>query len=336
MEKQPLRVLMVIPAMKKDDISMIFAKRHIDLLENSGLIVERYFLESRTSIIKLIKSLDSFCKLQCNFKPDIVHSHYGTMTSLFCAIAAKPPLVITFRGSDLNPDKSAGRLRILINHLISQISSIRSKRIICVSKQLKSRLWLSSVRSKTVVIPSPVNLALFEIINKDEARKLLGWMKEDKVVLFNASKDQKGKRLDLAQDAVREARRYVKNIRFVVLDGKIPPNKVPVFMNASDCLLLTSDYEGSPNVVKEAMACNLPIVAVEVGDVVERLKEVYPSKIAKRNSIELGLAIVDIMRKNRRSNGRTVIMRDLNETTINRNTMNVYYSALIKNNVELE
>ena len=44
-------------------------------------------------------------------------------------------------------------------------------------------------------------------------------------------------------------------------------------LSYSDLLLVTSKQEVSPNVVKEAMACNIPIISSNCGDVNERIKK---------------------------------------------------------------
>jgi glycosyltransferase involved in cell wall biosynthesis len=76
-------------------------------------------------------------------------------------------------------------------------------------------------------------------------------------------------------------------------------------MNAADCLLLTSMAEGSPVVVKEALMCNLPVVATDVADVRETLAGVSPSAVCGHDPRELGAALVDVLRAERRSNGRS-------------------------------
>ena len=106
--------------------------------------------------------------------------------------------------------------------------------------------------------------------------------------------------------------------------GEVPAGQVPLMMSAADCLLMTSDVEGSPNVVKEAMACSLPVVSVEVGDVVERLRDVQPSRIVGRNPEELGRAVVEILETNRRSNGREIAARELSEPAMVERVKAVY------------
>jgi len=82
---------------------------------------------------------------------------------------------------------------------------------------------------------------------------------------------------------------------------------MPLYFNAADCLILTSDFEGSPTVVKEAMACNLPIVSVDVGDVSKRLTGVFPSCVVSRDPVSLGSALIKILEHGQRSNGSEII-----------------------------
>jgi glycosyltransferase involved in cell wall biosynthesis len=192
-------------------------------------------------------------------------------------------------------------LREAVGTLLSQIAALRAARIVCVSNQLKGKLWWR--RDRVSVIPTGVDTTLFNPRDLHEVRRELGWGENERVVLFNAG-DPICKRLDLALAAVQFAESLCGRIRFVVLDGNVPPHLIPSMMNAADCLLLTSDWEGSPNVVKEALACNLPVVSVEVGDVRERLERVHPSAIVPRDSCEIGKAISDTLRQGQRSNGR--------------------------------
>jgi len=171
-------------------------------------------------------------------------------------------VVITFRGDDLNPANGGGRTRRTIGRLLSQCAALRAAGIICVSARLKNRLWWR--RARVAVIPTGVDLRVFYPRPRNEARRELGWSIEDRVVVFNVGNDPGAKRLDLAQAAFALARQRRADARLQLIDGNEPPAKIPVLLNAADCLLVTSDREGSPNIVKEALACGLPVVSVDV------------------------------------------------------------------------
>ena len=306
MEKyvKKIRVLAVIPD-GGNKISMIFAHRQINSLKASSVDIGVFMLKSRTSLKSLLSDMIAFRQKLAVFNPHLVHAHYGTVTSFFCALAANKPLVITFRGSDLNPVLGENVFRSGIKHLLSQLSTLRAKHIICVSQEIKKRLrWRKDIVS---IIPSGIDLSIFKPLPIKFAREQLRLSLTDRIVLFNVGKSPFVKRLDLAEQALKFVKSQIPNTRLVKLYENIDPDDMPCYYNAADCLLMTSDHEGSPNVVKEAIACNCPVVSVDVGDVRERLKGVYPSKIVKRDAAEIGRAICDIFTLNRRSNGHDLV-----------------------------
>lgn len=314
-----MRVLTVIPG-DGQGMSMIFSRRQADNLESFGVSVHRFFLKSCTSPKGLLRD---YCRLRAvvrEFQPDVVHAHYGTMTAWFTTHAAGRPVVVTFHGSDLNPGPG-NRLRTALGHLLSHWASLRARGIICVSNELLGRLRFG--RGRAVVIPMGVDADCFFPVPRDEARRSLGWEHDDPVLLFNAGRECAVKRLDLAEAAYRRAQRDIPNLRLAVLRGDVPPEAVPRYMNAADALVVTSDFEGSPTIVKEAMACGLPVVSVPVGDVAERLAEVEPSRIVPRDPDALGRAVAEVVGLGRRSNGPDIARRDLAEKVISRRVLEV-------------
>lgn len=285
---------------------MIFARRQAETLAALGVDVDTFFLRSRTSPLQLFRELRRFRNVLRGTRPGVVHAHFGTVTALFAAIGrGRMPLVVTYRGSDLNPTPGGSRLRAALGRLFSQLAALRAQRIVCVSRQLRDRLWWGKSRAR--ILPSGVNPDLFQPQDQAEARRALGWAPQDKVVLFNAGHDPYNKRLDLAQAAVAAARRRVPCARMEILNGQVSPALVPQYMNAADCLLVTSHSEGSPTVVQEALAVNLPIVSVEVGDIAERLQGVAHTRLVADEAEALGAAVADLLEHPVRSNGRDYI-----------------------------
>lgn len=319
-----IRVLAIIPGEAADRSSMVFARRQMNAIAQSEVDVHVFFLSSRTSLRVLVQEFRRFRKTVSEFDPHIVHAHYGTITALFSALASYRPLVITFRGSDLNPTSDIGYIRSLVGRVCSQIAVFRAKHVICVSEQLRNQLW--SRRCPTSVIFDGVNLSLFYPIPKDKARQTLEWDSKKKFVFFNLGGRPAGKRLALAESAIKIASREVRDIELIKV-SKVDPERIPLLMNACDCLLLTSDWEGSPTVVKEAMACELPVVSVDVGDVSALLDGVLPSRVVPDNSEAIGRALVEILRKGVRSNG-TMRVQPMSEESTTSKVLDIYQRIL--------
>jgi glycosyltransferase involved in cell wall biosynthesis len=316
-----LRVITVIPG-EPDGNGMIFAKRQVDSLELAGVDIQRFFLASRTSPRMLWAEASRFRKLVGDFQPDLVHAQYGTVTAMFCALSCRCPLVITYRGSDLNHSPSNGLLLSGSQILLSQLAALRARKIICVSRALGEKLVFG--RSKVAVVPNGVNLELFAPIDRRQARQELGWAPDKQIVLFNAGRHPKVKRLDRAEAVFREAAQHLDNLEFNVMRGDIPGDRIPLYLNAADCLLVTSEHEGSPNIVKEAMACRLPIVSVDVGDVRERLEGVEPGFVGHWNAQSLGCEVVRCLAATGRSTGRAKAALEVDEKLVVQTILDIY------------
>jgi len=315
----PIRVLAVTPRPSSKG-SMVHVTRQVASLEAAGVTCQTFSVASRTSPWVVLREWRRLRREIDLFQPDIVHAHYGTVTAFLAILSTTLPVIITYRGSDLNPNRGRGCLREAFGIFLSQLSALRAARIICVSKQLKGKLWWR--RHRVSIIPTGVDMAVFYPRDLRQARRELGWGPDERVVLFNAG-DPICKRLDLARTAVQFAESLCGRIQFAALDGNVSPNLIPTMMNAANCLLLTSDWEGSPNVVKEALACNLPVVSVDVGDVRERLELVWPSFIVPRDAREIGKAICEILRQGQRSNGRE-LESDLSSEAISQRVVSLY------------
>lgn len=293
-----IRVLHICPSSRE---LIPFVHRQIQSLESPEFLFQSFPLQSRTSLALLAQDHRAARAIIRTFRPAIIHAHFGSVTAAFAACLGGGRLLVTYRGSDLNPSPSDSWFRNTVAHLCSQFAAWRATRIVCVSRQLTERLWVGAQR--TVVIPDATNLALFQPFDRAEARRRLGLPTEKTILLFNA-RDPIGKRLDLAEQAFAIVARQRPSSELVVLRGQVAPDEMPLYYNAADCLLVASNYEGSPNVVREAMACNLPVVSVAVGDVPERLEAVHNSFIVERSPAALAEAVLRVFASGARSDGR--------------------------------
>lgn len=306
---------------------MVFAHSEIDRIAASGVITEVVQFRSSMRPDLLYKQIRSIRSRIREFRPDVVHAHFGTITAFATVLAADVPVIITFRGSDLNPSPTDGWVRNGLQNILSNTAAKFADGVILVSRQLQSRLWFDHPNAR--VIPTGIDLTAFKPSGRTDAREKLGWSFDDPVVLFNAGLSPEVKRLDLAEKAVELLRQRVPGVRMHVLDGRTPHQELPFYMNASDCLLVTSDFEGSPDIVKEALASNLPIVSVDVGDVRERTSGVTGGEIVARDPESIASALERIIRSGQRSNGREKI-KELEASVVRDSVIRVYEDVLLK------
>jgi teichuronic acid biosynthesis glycosyltransferase TuaC len=300
-----LKVLYVVPSGPVGTASMVFAHREIERIAASGITTDTFNLRTSLRPRILFQQLRTLRSRIRQFRPDIVHAHFGTITAFATVIASRAPVIITFRGSDLNPSPSDGWLRNAVQKILSNLASRRASAVILVSQDLKSRLWFQIPNSH--VIPSGIDLDRFQPQTRAEARQQLGWDLDTPVILFNAGISPAVKRLDLAEQSLDFLHETIPEAHLHVLNGTTPHDRLPLYMNASDCLLLTSDFEGSPDIIKEALACNLPIVSVDAGDVIERTEGVAGTAIVSRDPRLLAKAIASCLKTGVRSDGRAKI-----------------------------
>jgi len=137
---------------------------------------------------------------------------------------------------------------------------------------------------------------------REEARHALGLASDRRLVLF-AAIVRPEKRLDIVQGAVELLRRTDPQVELVLATDQ-PHERMPLYMNASDVLALASDSEGSPVVIKEAMACNLPIVSVDVGDVAQVIGSTEGCYLCERDPADMASKLRLVLGRGQRTTGR--------------------------------
>ncbi len=321
-ERQPSAQVLVVTNMWPDEersVYGIFVKRQVDSMRARGIrcdvVYIRGHLSSRAYPIAVLRFLAASLAWRRRYR--LVHVHAGE-TALAARFFVGPPMIVSYCGDDVlgDPDDAGAITRSSrIRAAVIRSHAALFRGTITKSAEMHRRLprW---VRRTNTVLPNGVDDAAFVPHDRARARELLGWDQDERVALFAATKpDIPRKRRRLAEAACAAASRRVGPVRLHVA-GLVPPDEMPLLMSAADCLLHTSSLEGSPNVIKEALMCNLPVVATPSGDIPDLLDGVSPSYQCEADAEKLGDALVDLLRSPVRSNGRERIAADLSSSVI--------------------
>jgi glycosyltransferase involved in cell wall biosynthesis len=233
--------------------------------------------------------------------------------------------VVTFHGSDVFGlgRKSGARLKSAVLRAVSRFVVQLASGVIAVSPEIKRELH----RKDAHVIPMGIDRKLFRPLAHDDARARLAWPLDERTVLFVGSPKNPIKRFDLAQDAVTLAAGTFEFPLALRVCENEAPETVPIFMNAADVLLITSRHEGGPLVLREALACNLPVVSSDVGDARTRLARVPGCILAASNKPEtIAAALVSVLKDSKRVDGSAGIA-DLDEDAITGELVEIYQSV---------
>jgi glycosyltransferase involved in cell wall biosynthesis len=246
---------------------------------------------------------------------DVVHAHYGQSAVPAC-FRSKAPIVVTLHGSDVLE-------RGLFQSFCSRVISHWVDAVIVVSEDMRRRI-------PGVVIPCGVDLNIFRPYGRGEARVRLRLQKDKCLILFPFDPARSVKRYDLAKAAVE---RLVKDgvDAELVTAFTVANSEMPWYYSAADAMLLCSDREGSPTSVKEALACNLPVVATNVGDVREIMRGVAGTQICTQDVSALAHGLreaLDISRR-RGFEGRAAMTRYDQASTMQK-VMRVYDDVICK------
>ena len=287
--------------------SGVFTARQMRSLEDHGVEVDLLFVEGPRSALKAVPvyARAALRVLALNFgrrRYDLIHAHTGHCGLLAC-LQVRYPVVLSYVGYDINPPAAGAHPRRRLEGAVFRRLSLLVAGSIAKWKRGYEQLP-GPGRRRTTVVPNGIDRRLFAPSDRSEARRKLGWDEDRALAMFAADPARSVKRFPLARAAVEAARRKIPELELVVAD-RVPPDEMPVWMNAADVLILTSSTEGSPNAVKEAMACNLPIVATDVGDVRTMLEGVELCEVCEDDPNALGAALARVLQaRPRRSNGR--------------------------------
>lgn len=184
---------------------------------------------------------------------DLVHAHYG-LSGWVALLAGAQPLVVTYHGTDV---------RHPVVGPLSRLLTRRSRLTAGVSRALfareNGRPGLAWRPGRSAVLPCGPDLDRFKPMPRAEARKRLGLPTDERLLFFPANPARPEKRYDRAEALAEACGARLHS------GGSIPPEQMPLWINAADAVLVTSDYEGFGLACVEALACNVPVFSTAVG-----------------------------------------------------------------------
>ena len=290
-----------------------FVEEQARALQLQGCEVVFFGVQGK-GIMGYLRCLPALMRAIKQHQPDLIHAHYG-LSGLLANLQRIVPVVTTYHGSDINVPKVLRFSRIAMR--LSAYNIFVSKRNIAIAIRRKGEKAIRRL-GKYSLLPCGVNLTDDQLTSRAEARKALGIVDDAKIVLFAGAFNNAVKDPALAQEAIDQCAKFrvfndLKDfndsaLTLIELRGYTRA-QVNQLMCAANCLLMTSKTEGSPQVIKEAMACGCPIVSVDVGDVAERVSGVEGCYVVpSREPKDIAQALLKAIAYEGKTNGREKII----------------------------
>lgn len=289
-----------------------FIVEQAESLKEQGCAIEYFGLQGK-GLQGYLRNLTLLKQKIAAFCPDVVHAHYG-LSGLLANLQRQIPVVTTYHGSDINDKKVLP---------LSKVAMRLSAWNVFVSRKT---LEIAKPKKKYILLPCGIDMSELQLTEKIDARQKLSLPIDKKYVLFAGAFDNVVKNASLAKEAVA----LLQDDRTELLELKgYSREEVTLLMCAVDAFLMTSHMEGSPQVIKEAMACGCPIVSVDVGDVRERIEEVGGCFVADtRNPEELADLLGKALAFGTKTEGRKKIIADgLDNRLVAEKLMEIYHKV---------
>jgi glycosyltransferase involved in cell wall biosynthesis len=278
-----------------------FVQDQLESLRPLGVDYEVLFVNGRQSRWNYLSGIGEVRRRLRARHYDLIHAHFG-LSGWVARFELGVPLVITFHGDDVLGRPAAdghitpvGRFFQASSYMLAPLASA----VIVQNRQMRRALGLKSAE----IIPCGIDLDLFRPMNRDDACRIACLDPGKKYVLFPYNPQEQRKRFDLIGAAVAKAREQIPQLEILQVRKK-PHSEMPLYMNAADFLVMASMIEGSPLALREAMATNLPVISVDVGDAADLICEGDGNYIVPRELDALAAKIIAVCRQGERSRGR--------------------------------
>jgi|WetSurMetagenome_2_1015567.scaffolds.fasta_scaffold19084_3 teichuronic acid biosynthesis glycosyltransferase TuaC len=312
--KNNLRVLIVCSGNSMNIPPFIIEQA--ESLKSIGVVYDIFTIKGK-GLLGYLKNYFPLLKKVNYYKPTILHAHYG-LSGLLAGLQRRVPVIITLHGSDVNLNR---------NLLFSKIASCLAKHTIVVNNKMVEKLKLNK---KCSIIPCGISLEQCYPIDIILSRKMMDFDINKKYILFSSSFDRVEKNYKLAEESIKL---LVEKCLLIELK-EYSREQVTLLLNACDVALSTSTSEGSPQFIKEALACNCPIVSTNVGDVkwlIENTEACYlcnfmPNDVAEK----IQTAFKFSGKRDKINNRRRITELGLDSETIAKRIIEVYNEVISK------
>lgn len=303
-----------------------FVRTQAEALKRAGVSIEVLVLKGRYRKAIYPKAIFQLRSRLRHGSFDLVHAHYG-LVGMVARTQWKVPVVVTYHGDDLLGTIDEEGYKTRASTLIAAAGKKLAQRVdaaIVQTREMANKLE----RANVYVIPHEVEFELFKPTDREEARRILGLDVKKRYLLFAANPQIPVKRFPLAKAAADLLASRDPSIELLVV-FKETQDRLALYMSASDVLVFPSYQEGSPNIIKQAMACNLPIVATDVGDVRQVIGGTDGCYVCEPSTTEFAGRLLEVLLRRKRTVGRDHIQH-LDSAAVSERIIEVYENVLGK------
>lgn len=298
-------------AVQGDSQRYTFVREQGESLRALGAEIE-YFAVVGKGAMGYLRNYKRLKEAIKSYQPDLIHAHFGLCGAL-CVLQSKVPVIITCHN---------GETLTKYGNVISSFAVRRAKHTICVAQHIFDKLYLKP-RHYTI---QPCGIEVTDVVDKDIAKQKMGLPNDKYNILFGGSFTNLRKNVALANAALDILKR--DDINLIEMKG-FSREQVTLLYNACDMLLLPTKSEGSPQVLKEAMAYNCPVVATDVADIAYLLDGVSNSYVTSFDPQDVAEKIACALECGQRTNGRERIEKlKLENSQVAKTIYSIYQKVL--------
>ena len=306
----------LIVANYNDGVFSPFVIEQTEALKKEGCIIDFYGIKGK-GFMDYYSNRGAYLKNIDEFKPDLIHAHYG-LSGMLAVLQNKVPVVITFHN---------GETHTFRGNLLSSIAAQRAKHVVYVAEHIRQLCYMKA--KNYTIIPCGINLSDCNITPFEEARKALGFEPDKKYILFGGAFDNLRKNYPLLKEAIEL---LPNKDQIVCLEMKgLSRAECTLKMCACDLFALPTKSEGSPQALKEAMACNCPIIATDVADIKHLLGNIEGHYVCSFDVNDVAQKVASALKYGKRTTGRERITTlGLTNDLVAKKLVSIYKNVLEK------